>query len=54
MIPCLQRWPGGEPTPAEDGVMVRCDTLAPDAITHAMEQGRFYATNGVLLSGGFL
>lgn len=35
--------------PGRGWVMVRADELTPDAITQAMRQGEFYASNGVFL-----
>ena len=46
----FKEWRPEVTNPGRGWVMVRCDTLAPNAITHAMEQGNFYATNGVILS----
>ncbi|MCB0549421.1 MAG: CehA/McbA family metallohydrolase [Phaeodactylibacter sp.] len=46
----FKKWSPEVTNPGRGWVMVRCDTLTPDAITHAMEHGDFYATNGVILS----
>lgn len=46
----FQEWSPERSNPGRGWVMVRSDTLTPGAITHAMEQGDFYATNGVILS----
>lgn len=39
-----------ESNPGRGWVMVRSDSLSPDAIAHAMYHGDFYATSGVMLS----
>ena len=36
-------------TPGRGWVMVRADTLTPDAIVNAMHAGDFYATSGVII-----
>ena len=36
--------------PGRGWVMVEADALTPDAVTEALEAGRFYATNGVMLA----
>ena len=41
---------GSLANPGRGWIMVRADTLAPNAIVEAMEDGRFYATTGVVLS----
>ncbi|MCO6478707.1 MAG: PHP domain-containing protein [Phaeodactylibacter sp.] len=45
----FQEWSPERSNPGRGWVMVRSDTLTPGAITRAMEQGDFYATNGVIL-----
>ena len=39
----------GISNPGRGWIMVRSEALTPDALIHAMEQGRFYATTGVQL-----
>ncbi|MCB0559278.1 MAG: CehA/McbA family metallohydrolase [Lewinellaceae bacterium] len=46
----FQEWSPQNSNPGRGWVMVRSDTLEPGAITYAMEQGDFYATNGIILS----
>ncbi|MCB0586148.1 MAG: hypothetical protein KDD06_12580, partial [Phaeodactylibacter sp.] len=46
----FQEWAPQKSNPGRGWVMVRSDTLAPGPITHAMEHGDFYATNGIILS----
>lgn len=46
----FQEWSPQKSNPGRGWVMVRSDTLEPGAITHAMERGDFYATNGIILS----
>ncbi|MCH8269971.1 MAG: CehA/McbA family metallohydrolase [Planctomycetes bacterium] len=45
----LKRWGRDVSNPGRGWVMVRAETLTPDAITSAMQRGRFYATSGVIL-----
>lgn len=46
----FQEWGPERSNPGRGWVMVRSDTLTPGAITRAMANGDFYATNGVILS----
>lgn len=46
----FKKWSPEVTNPGRGWVMVRSDTLTPGTITHAMEHGDFYATNGVILS----
>ncbi len=46
----FQEWSPGKSNPGRGWVMVHSDTLTPAAITRAMEEGAFYATNGLILS----
>ena len=45
----LKRWGRDVSNPGRGWVMVRSEALTPDAITSAMQRGRFYATSGVIL-----
>lgn len=37
-------------SPGRGWIMVRCDSLDPDALVHAIEAGQFYASSGIELS----
>jgi hypothetical protein len=39
----------GIANPGRGWIMVRCDTLNPDALVEALRRGDFYATSGVVL-----
>lgn len=45
----FKKWDVEESNPGRGWVMVQSDELTPDAITAAMENGRFYASSGVIL-----
>ncbi len=45
----LKAWGPDVSNPGRGWVMVRADELTPDAITHAMARGDFYASSGVIL-----
>lgn len=45
----FKKWEEDESNPGRGWVMVQSDELTADAITHAMENGDFYASSGVML-----
>lgn len=45
----FQQWDAKQSNPGRGWVMVQAEELTPDAITDAMRNGNFYASNGVIL-----